>query len=96
MHAVCSRPPACLVRVCECPCLQVPPLRVRPRDIRSLQRFFLHELQKQRADLGSGGPVQLTDDAVRQLEAYSYPLNITELRTMVERAASQVGVRAGG
>lgn len=27
--------------------------------------------------------------AVRQLEAYSYPLNITELKTMVERAAAQ-------
>jgi len=27
--------------------------------------------------------------SVRQLEAYSYPLNITELKTMVERAAAQ-------
>lgn len=26
---------------------------------------------------------------VRQLEAYSYPLNIAELKTMVERAAAQ-------
>lgn len=28
--------------------------------------------------------------AVRQLESYSYPLNVLELRTMVERAAAQV------
>ena len=31
--------------------------------------------------------------AVRQLESYSYPLNIVELQTMVERAATQVGAR---
>lgn len=29
--------------------------------------------------------------AVRQLEAYPFPLNIRELRTMVERAAAQAG-----
>ena len=91
-HALC---------VCGVRCLQVPPLRVRPRDISSLQRFFLHELQKQRANLGGGAggggsQVQLTPDAVRQLEAYSYPLNITELRTMVERAATQVWAGGGG
>ena len=28
---------------------------------------------------------------IRQLQAYSYPFNITELRNMVERAAAQVG-----
>ena len=36
------------------------------------------------------------DTAVRQLEAYSYPLNISELKTMVERAAAQAGSGAGG
>lgn len=28
---------------------------------------------------------------MRQLEAYPFPLNIRELRTMVERAAAQAG-----
>ncbi len=30
---------------------------------------------------------------MRSLESYTYPLNISELKTMVERAATQVGVR---
>ena len=70
---------------------QVPPLRVRPADIRALQAFFLRSIAKQR-DVPD---IFLTDEAVRALESYSYPLNITELQTMVERAVAQVGGLGG-
>ena len=66
---------------------QVPPLRVRPADIRALQAFFLRAIAKQR-DVAD---IFLTDEAVRALESYSSPLNIPELQTMVERAVAQVG-----
>ena len=69
----------------------MPPLRVRPADIRALQAFFLRAIAKQR-DVAD---IFLTDEAVRALESYSYPLNITELQTMVERAVAQVGGLGG-
>ncbi|EFN59248.1 hypothetical protein CHLNCDRAFT_56815 [Chlorella variabilis] len=65
--------------------IKVPPLRVRRSDVRAMQAFFLRNIARQR-DLPR---ITLTDEAVRQLESYSYPLNIVELQTMVERAATQ-------
>ncbi|PSC70095.1 ATPase AAA [Micractinium conductrix] len=74
-----------------CSVIKVPPLRVRPSDIRTMQSYFLQRVAKQR-----GLPfIRLSDEAVRQLEAYSYPLNISELKTMVERAAAQSSPDAG-
>lgn len=123
-----------------CTVVKVPPLRVRPSDVRTMQAYFLRNLARQR-DLPG---IRLSDDAgggagsegrkgcrgrkgrslevrvwlhhfeglqgccmtavqlhpwrpplppVRSLESYTYPLNISELKTMVERAATQVGVR---
>ena len=77
--------------VTSLPAMQVPPLRVRPADIRALQAFFLRSIAKQR-DVPD---IFLTDEAVRALESYSYPLNITELQTMVERAVAQVSGLSG-
>jgi transcriptional regulator with AAA-type ATPase domain len=68
-----------------CYMIKVPPLRVRPSDIRAMQAFFLRSIAREK-DMDN---ISLTDEAVRQLEAYSYPLNIAELKTMVERAAAQ-------
>lgn len=74
-----------------CYVIKVPPLRVRPADVRAMQAFFLRAVAKQR-DVEN---LQLSDEAVRQLESYTYPLNITELKTMVERAAAQATPTAG-
>ncbi|KAI3423796.1 hypothetical protein D9Q98_009634 [Chlorella vulgaris] len=68
-----------------CTVIKVAPLRVRPQDVRALQAFFLRNIGRQR-----GLPnLRLTDEAVRQLQACSFPYNIAELQTMVERAAAQ-------
>ncbi|GAB4815576.1 hypothetical protein N2152v2_002622 [Parachlorella kessleri] len=65
--------------------IKVPPLRVRASDIKELASYFLKRIAKARG-LGN---LTLTPEAVRQLESYSYPLNVKELQSMIERAATQ-------
>jgi polyferredoxin/transcriptional regulator with AAA-type ATPase domain len=65
--------------------IKVPPLRVRPEDIDDLARYLLKTLSRQRGL----GPLRLTPEALRQLEAGSYPNNVAELQAQVERAVAQ-------
>lgn len=65
--------------------LQVPPLRVRPADVVDMQEFMLRDISRRRG-LGS---ITLAPEAVRRLEAYAFPDNITELEGMLERAVVQ-------
>jgi len=59
----------------------IPPLRERPEDIAPLAMHFVELLCR---DLGQ--PVrQLTKEALRTLEAYSWPGNARELRNVIER-----------
>ena len=62
--------------------LVIPPLRDRAEDIPILAESFLVAFA---ADL-SRRELQLAEDAVRALQAYSWPGNIRELRNVLERA----------
>jgi len=62
--------------------LVVPSLRDRVEDILGLARLLLRNLA---ADLGRGH-LDLSPDAERDLQAYSWPGNIRELRNVLERA----------
>lgn len=65
--------------------IKVPPLRVRPEDIDDLAFYFLKTLSRQRGL----GPLRLTPEALRQLEAGSFSNNVAELQAQVERAVAQ-------
>jgi DNA-binding NtrC family response regulator len=60
--------------------VKVPPLREREGDILELADFFLREFGRER-----GLSFQLSADARRALEQYSYPGNVRELRNIMER-----------
>ena len=62
--------------------LVIPPLRERAEDIPILAQSFLEAFA---ADL-SRRELRLAEDAVRALQAYSWPGNIRELRNVLERA----------
>jgi two-component system response regulator AtoC len=63
-------------------CLDVPPLRERPKDIPLL---FDHFLAHFRDTLGK--PIQgIADDALAHLVSYRWPGNVRELENLVERA----------
>jgi transcriptional regulator with PAS, ATPase and Fis domain len=62
--------------------LRVPPLRERREDIPLLAR---HLLERSAKDLGRGS-VGLSSEALRALQAHSWPGNIRELRNVLERA----------
>ncbi len=59
----------------------LPPLRERPEDIPALARHFAAQIVKQ----NGWKEVAFSDDAIRALEAHSWPGNIRELRNVVER-----------
>jgi DNA-binding NtrC family response regulator len=63
--------------------LSLPPLRERPTDVRLLARIFLEEACEEHAL----GERSFSEGALKQLEAYSWPGNIRELKNRVERTA---------
>ncbi len=65
--------------------VRTPPLRERRGDIALLATHILQRLQITNA---LPAPLQLDDDAVRQLRAYDYPGNVRELENMLERAVT--------
>ena len=65
--------------------IQVPPLRVRPSDIKPITEFYLRQIVRQRGL----GLVSLTPEALRRLESGKYPNNISELEASVARAVAQ-------
>ena len=62
--------------------LAFPPLRERIEDIPTLADYLLNKLA---SDLGRGD-IELDDDCVKALQAYSWPGNVRELRNVIERA----------
>ncbi len=62
--------------------IEVPPLRERPGDLRLLIDRFL-----EKHTVALGLQVRLADDARRALENYSYPGNVRQLDSAIERAA---------
>jgi DNA-binding NtrC family response regulator len=64
--------------------VRVPPLRERRGDIRVLARHFLREFL---AEVPALGGKTWAEDALALLEAYPFPGNVRELKTIVERAA---------
>lgn len=69
--------------------LVVPPLRERVEDIAMLAGHLLERLS---AELGCGS-VEIKPEAMRRLQAYSWPGNIRELRNVLERAVLLSGNR---
>ena len=59
--------------------VRVPPLRERPGDVRVLAQHFLARLDRT-------GRKRFAPDAMAALERYSWPLNVRELRLVMERA----------
>ena len=70
--------------------IKVPPLRVRKADIEAYVYYFSQLLCRQRGLCKR----QLAPEALRRLQSYDFPGNLTELENMVERAVSQSGDRA--
>ena len=64
--------------------VDVPPLRRRQGDIAVLARHFLRDFLREVPALGEKS---FADDAMALLERYSFPGNVRELKTIVERAA---------
>lgn len=62
--------------------IHVPPLRHRVEDITELSHKFAQRLA---CKIGRG-PVRLSDEALRMLEAYHWPGNVRQLKNLVERA----------
>lgn len=58
--------------------IQIPPLRVRQQDLKSLAHYLLTEL---------GVPhIKISDSVIKRFENYSWPGNIRELKNVLERA----------
>lgn len=62
--------------------LALPSLRERPEDIPDLARYCLQKL----SGFDNSSPPTLTEEALAQLESYSFPGNVRELENILERA----------
>ena len=65
--------------------IKVPPLRIRKADIEAQVTYFVQLSCRSRGLVKR----QLTPEALRRLQSYDFPGNLTELESMVERAISQ-------
>lgn len=59
--------------------LVIPPLRDRPEDLPALARSVLEHL-------GTGRSIEIAPDAMRAMQAHSWPGNVREMRNVFERA----------
>jgi transcriptional regulator with AAA-type ATPase domain/NAD-dependent dihydropyrimidine dehydrogenase PreA subunit len=65
--------------------IKVPPLRVRKPDLKAQIDYYLNLTSKRRAE-----PKRtLTPEALRRLQAYNYPGNLSELKSLMSRAIAQ-------
>jgi transcriptional regulator with AAA-type ATPase domain/NAD-dependent dihydropyrimidine dehydrogenase PreA subunit len=65
--------------------IKVPPLRVRKADIKSQADYYLSLATRSR---GLSKP-QISPEALRRLQSYDFPGNLTELRNLTDRALVQ-------
>ena len=70
--------------------IKVPPLRVRKADIKAQINYYL---ALQCRSCGEQRP-QVTPEALRSLQGYDFPGNLTELETLLDRAMRQRGPNA--
>ncbi|KAG2494498.1 hypothetical protein HYH03_007267 [Edaphochlamys debaryana] len=72
--------------------IKVPPLRLRPADVKDLQRYYLSRTARRQGSSGTSSPrLVVTPAALRQLESYGWPGNVAEVAQVVERAVFQAG-----
>jgi len=64
--------------------VEIPPLRNRPEDIKTIALHFIEEMAQREAR----APLRLGSKTLGLLEAYSWPGNVRELRNVIERAAA--------
>ncbi|MBX3214441.1 MAG: sigma-54-dependent Fis family transcriptional regulator [Labilithrix sp.] len=64
--------------------LEVPPLRERREDVPELARYFLERCAREHDKTVRA----LSPDALRALDAYSFPGNVRELENIIERAVA--------
>src|SRR5438477_100678 len=62
--------------------IHIPPLRERMSDVRPLAQFFVDKFSRELHRQG----LQLTPEAARALEEYSWPGNVREMQNTIERA----------
>jgi two-component system response regulator PilR (NtrC family) len=67
--------------------LEVPPLRERREDVAELARHFLERCAREHNKTIRA----LSPDALRALDAYSFPGNVRELENIIERAVALAG-----
>jgi two-component system response regulator PilR (NtrC family) len=72
--------------------IELPPLRERREDIPMLAERFMRRFADEMGKEVSG----FTPDAIRALQAYSFPGNVRELENMLERAVALAGSRVIG
>jgi transcriptional regulator with AAA-type ATPase domain/NAD-dependent dihydropyrimidine dehydrogenase PreA subunit len=65
--------------------IKVPPLRVRKPDLKVQIDYYLSLIAKRKAE----SKRTLTPEALRRLQAYSYPGNLAELQSLMSRAIAQ-------
>jgi transcriptional regulator with AAA-type ATPase domain/NAD-dependent dihydropyrimidine dehydrogenase PreA subunit len=65
--------------------LKVPPLRVRREDIKVQVEYYLSLIAQSK----NKSKRSLTPEALRRLQAYTYPGNLTELQNLLNRAIAQ-------
>jgi transcriptional regulator with AAA-type ATPase domain/NAD-dependent dihydropyrimidine dehydrogenase PreA subunit len=65
--------------------IKVPPLRVRKTDVKAQVDYYLSLIAQAKSIPKRG----LTPEALRRLQAYSYPGNLAELQSLIERAIAQ-------
>jgi transcriptional regulator with AAA-type ATPase domain/NAD-dependent dihydropyrimidine dehydrogenase PreA subunit len=68
--------------------IKVPPLRVRKADIEAQVKYYISLFCR---DKGLPQP-KVTPEALRRLQGYDFPGNLTELESLVERAMIQSGL----
>ena len=62
--------------------ISLPPLRTRLSDIRGLVSYFINKWRNRNAS----GPTKISEETLRQLEAYNWPGNVRELENCIQRA----------
>ena len=62
--------------------LEIPPLRIRPADIKILSEFFLEKYATREGRVG----IRFSAQALKALKSYRFPGNVRELSNLIERA----------
>ncbi|WP_018969250.1 sigma-54-dependent transcriptional regulator [Rubritalea marina] len=64
--------------------MELPPLRMRPKEIAALTKHFLERIAAQRGC----HEIAVNDEAMKKLMTYSWPGNVRQLENLIERASA--------